>query len=102
MTTSGIFCTLGRMPKEPAASSYRDGLIARVKLARESARMTQVEVATALGMDQGKYKQYETRSALPHEHVERFCIITRVSERWLMTGKGQGPVQLHPNPSMTG
>lgn len=90
------------MPKDQPVSEYRAGLIARVKMARETARLTQVEIATALGMEQGKYKQYETRSALPHEYVERFCIITRVSERWLMTGKGQGPVMINPNPRLTG
>jgi transcriptional regulator with XRE-family HTH domain len=72
-----------------ASADFRKDFVRRVKLAREGSRFTQDEIAKLLGMDQGTYKQYETRSLLPHRYVTMFCALTRVSEKWLLSGKGK-------------
>lgn len=43
------------------------------------------------GMKQDHYKQYETRSPLPHALIDRFLKLTGVSYEWLFTGRGAGP-----------
>jgi DNA-binding XRE family transcriptional regulator len=68
------------------ATGFAAEFIARTKHARESAGMTQTDMATLLGIKQGVYKQYEVRSPLPHRFVAAFCIATHVSEHWLFTG----------------
>jgi transcriptional regulator with XRE-family HTH domain len=72
-------------------AQYKQAFIARVKAARNAADMTQQQIADALGMPQDKYKQYETRTLLPHHLIGRFCIITRAYPEWLVTGRGQKP-----------
>lgn len=69
---------------DEARSSYRDEFVARVKAAREARGLTQEQVAKALGIAQGTYKQYEVRSLLPHYFIERFCIITGSGLAWLL------------------
>jgi hypothetical protein len=65
--------------------------ITRVKAARMSRFDTQGPMLTILGIDQGRYKQYETRTPLPHRFLPKFCAATGVSLDWLLTGEGQGP-----------
>jgi len=65
--------------------------IRRTKQAREAAFDSQKPMLTILGVDQGTYKQYETRTPLPHRFIPKFCAATRVSIEWLLTGEGQGP-----------
>ncbi|MBN8955257.1 MAG: helix-turn-helix transcriptional regulator [Rhizobiales bacterium] len=79
-------------PQTPAdASTYKSDFIARVKEAREARGVTQEWLAERLGIEQDKYKQYETRSFLPHQYVEMFCLACGISETWLFTGKGDAP-----------
>ena len=72
---------------------YKQEFIKRVKAAREATPLKQWQLAEALGMPQDKYKQYETRSLLPHYLMGRFCIITRVDPEWLITGRGEKPLK---------
>jgi len=65
--------------------------IRRVKLAREAAFDSQKPMLTILGLEQGTYKQYETRTPLPHRFIPKFCAATQVSIEWLLTGEGRGP-----------
>jgi hypothetical protein len=44
-------------------------------------------MATILGVKQDRYKQYETRSPLPHEFIAAFCLAANVTEHWLFTGR---------------
>jgi transcriptional regulator with XRE-family HTH domain len=74
-----------------AASDFKMGFIARTKAARIAAGRTQEEMAKLLGVTQGHYKQYETRSPLPHRYVEVFCLATGVTLEWLFKGKGRAP-----------
>jgi transcriptional regulator with XRE-family HTH domain len=67
--------------------------INRVKQARKQRFETQKPICTILEIDQGTYKQYETRTALPHRYIPKFCAATGVSIEWLLTGEGQGPPQ---------
>lgn len=73
------------MSRKPP-SAYNAQFIARVKEAREAANFTQVQIATVLGITQDQYKQYETRSLLPHRYIAQFCAATRISEAWLISG----------------
>lgn len=65
--------------------------IRRTKLAREARFPTQNPMLTILGVEQGTYKQYETRTPLPHRFIPKFCAATGVSLEWLLTGEGKGP-----------
>lgn len=90
------------MPKSGPEAEYKQAFIQRVKEARETRDLKQWEIAELLeaGMAQDKYKQYETRSLLPHHLIGRFCIICRVDPEWLVTGKGKKIVKTaQPEPA---
>lgn len=70
-------------PEDPAISAYRDAFAARVKQAREARNLTQKELSEILEIDQGTYKQYETRSFLPHYLIRRFCLVCGIEPGWL-------------------
>lgn len=67
-------------------SQFDQDFIGRTRLAREDAKFTQIQIARLLDIPQDRYKHYETRTPLPHEFVEKFCIATRVTIEWLYTG----------------
>lgn len=80
-------------------TAYRDAFITRVYSAREGAtyageKITQDKMARALGISQTTYSKYETKTMLPHRHIELFCMLCRVSVEWLIVGHGQGAVLL--------
>lgn len=85
------------MGESETETQFKQLFTERVKAAREAQRLTQDQVAKALGIPQDRYKQYEGRSYLPPPLYERFCIVCRVDLVWLMTGKGQKPVRV-PQP----
>lgn len=69
---------------------FKQEFIARVKSSRIATGLKQWQMAEALGnMPQDKYKQYESRSLLPHHLIGRFCLICRVDPSWLVTGQGE-------------
>ena len=70
-----------------APSVFNASFIERTRFAREESGLTQQEIATILGIKQDTYKQYETRSPLPHRYVPAFCAATHISEAWLFTGR---------------
>lgn len=74
-------------------AQYKQEFVARIKLARTGLGWKQWQMAEALGMSQDKYKQYEGRSYLPHHLIGRFCLVTRVDPEWLVTGRGEKPIQ---------
>lgn len=57
-------------------SDFKTAFIARTAAARNAAGLTQQQVADALQIEQDTYKQYETRSPLPHYLVPAFCLAT--------------------------
>lgn len=69
----------------------RLAFVGRVKAARKARYKTQKPMCMLLGIEQGTYKQYETRSPLPHRFIPKFCAATGVDMEWLLTGEGQGP-----------
>lgn len=69
----------------------KHAFIGRTKLAREARYPTQGPMLIILGVEQGTYKQYETRTPLPHRFIPKFCAATGVSMEWLLTGEGKGP-----------
>lgn len=82
------------MPQQLTETAFRAAFRARVKQAREARDLTQEQVAELLGIKQGKYKQYETRSLLPHSHIARFILICGIDFDWLYTGKGRAPTTI--------
>jgi transcriptional regulator with XRE-family HTH domain len=81
---------MSRMKKPK--SQYRKEFLARTKLARMSTGLSQGEFANLLGMKQDRYKQYETRTLLPHYLIVDFCEKCGVSEEWLISGRGPSPI----------
>lgn len=80
-------------------TAYKKGFIERVAEARIARGLKQWELAEALGLPQDRYKQYETRSLLPHHFICRFCIVTGVDPVWLLAGRGQRlqkPIRTEP------
>lgn len=72
--------------------------IRRVRAAREARFDTQKPMLTILDIEQGTYKQYETRTPLPYRYIPKFCAATGVEIDWLLTGEGKGPA-VQPLPS---
>ena len=69
------------------ASAFKAVFIKRTATARERTGMSQDEMAVALGIGQGTYKNYETNRCLPHQHVATFCRISNIDIEWLYTGR---------------
>lgn len=82
------------MPERMSETEEKAAFIRRVKIAREARFPTQTPMLTLLEIEQGTYKQYETRTPLPHRLIPKFCAACGVSLEWLLTGEGQGPKQL--------
>jgi transcriptional regulator with XRE-family HTH domain len=76
-----------------AANSMKKQLdhefIRRVIKAREAAGMTQQEVSDGMGVPQDHYKHWELKRVMPHYLIPRFCIVARVEDGWLISGRGQ-------------
>ena len=66
--------------------AFKEAIIVRTKTVRESLGMTQAALAALLEIPQDKYKQYETRTPLPHKLIPKFCAIGQVTVSWLLTG----------------
>ena len=62
--------------------------ICRVIKAREAEGMTQQEVADGMGVPQDHYKHWERKRVMPHYLIPRFCIVVRVEDGWLISGRG--------------
>ena len=71
------------MTKNHVGTEFKQAFIRRTAEARIAAGYTQLEIGAILGLEQDHYKQYESRSMLPHHHVAAFCAATRVSVDWL-------------------
>lgn len=69
----------------------RKAFIARVKRARIARFPTQEPICTILGISQGVYKHYETRTPLPHRYIPKFVAATGVEYEWLLAAVGDGP-----------
>jgi hypothetical protein len=96
---SGRLGKNGRMADRMSETEEKLAFIRRVRTAREARFDTQKPMCTILGIEQGVYKQYETRSLLPHRYLLKFCAATGVELEWLLTGEGVGPaVQPLPTP----
>lgn len=81
------------MGKELSEAEHKRRFIERTKRARESQFRTQNPILTILDVSQGTYKQYESRTQLPHRYIPKFCAACQVSVEWLLTGEGKGPAE---------
>lgn len=79
----------GLMAKKQTVSRFSDDFQARTREAREAAGYSQTRLAKLLGIEQGTYKQYESRagSMLPHDLLPLFCELCRVSLAWMYLGE---------------
>lgn len=80
----------GRRPSTP--SEFRDGFAARIKKAREEAKLSHAQIATALTEASGRpiaadsYRKWENDNLLPHDLIVPFCEITGADLYELLTG----------------
>jgi len=88
-----------RMADRMSETEEKLAFIRRVRTARMARFEKQNPILTILDIDQGKYKQYESRTPLPWRYIPKFCAACGVSMEWLLTGEGQGPAALVPLPS---
>jgi transcriptional regulator with XRE-family HTH domain len=87
-----------RTPRE-----FQIDFAARVKWAREHAGFSQERIAELLHITQPAYAKYESLIEenyrnLPLHLIADFCDIARVSQEWLLTGKGD-PLRESPRPT---
>jgi hypothetical protein len=61
--------------------------ISRVRSAREARFPDQKPMLVILDLDQGTYKQYETRTPLPRRYIPKFCAACGVTVEWLLTAR---------------
>ena len=61
----------------------------RIQRARERASMTQGELAAALGAQQPRVSQWETRTKPRPQRVRQIAEVLGVSVAWLATGEGK-------------
>jgi len=80
------------MAKDPSGTAFKTAFLIRTRVAREARPYTQDQIAGILGIAQDTYKQYETRSFLPHHLVAKFCVACGINATWLFTGAGRAPV----------
>lgn len=81
------------MTKSITDAEYRAQFLSRTKQAREEARFTQEEIAELLEIEQDQYKNYETRTMLPHRYISKFCIATKKSIGWLFDARAGNPTK---------
>lgn len=62
--------------------------IKRTKKARADSGKNQQEIADFLGIERTTYTGYEISRPMPGKYVSKFCAMTGVTERWLLTGEG--------------
>jgi hypothetical protein len=70
---------------KPSTSLFKQMFLARTALAREKAGKSQEQMAAELGVAQGTYHKYESRTPLPHHLIPQFCMLTDITPQWLYT-----------------
>lgn len=80
------------------ASAYKAAFMERIRDARTARGLTQEGIAILLGITQDTYKQYETRSYLPHQLVPRFCLACGIDPAWLFDADGKLAAKAPPRP----
>lgn len=73
------------MSRNPSDSEFKRLFLARTRAARLKSKLTQEQMADALGVEQSKYSKYEVRTVLPHHLIIPFCSLCEVSLPWLFT-----------------
>ena len=79
---------MGTVPRRKRSNMSR--LAARIRKARNHARLSQLELAGLLGVSRGAVANWESTSAVvpASERLQRLALVTRVSYEWLATGRG--------------
>lgn len=76
--------------KEAAAEPQRtrDGVAARLRVARDTLGLTQKEVAQRINMPLPSYKDYEAGNRVPGGEALGLLIMAGINANWLITGEG--------------
>lgn len=70
-------------------SKYVAGVLKRTREARKAAGYgSQEKIAADLGIERDRYAKYETERIINKELIAKFCELTGVSEKWLLSGGG--------------
>lgn len=72
---------------EDTPGGHKKALLRRTQELREDRGLTQAEAAGQMGVKLETYKKWETRTAIPHFYIHRFCVMVETSEQYLLTGK---------------
>lgn len=81
---------------------YQMAFAHRLRVARVNAGYTQEEIAHLLRIKTNTYNRYEggrgskPPSMMPSYLLYDFCTACQISERWLLSGRGQGPETARP------
>lgn len=84
------------MAKDVRKDTYLNEFLERVREARKRHYRSQTLIADRMGLDQDKYKQYESRSFLPHYMIPLFCDLCHITADWLFTGQGERAMRSIP------
>ena len=82
-----VFMSAAKAPP----SLFKRQFIARTAIARERAGKSQEQMAAELGISQGTYHKYESRSPLPHHLIVSFCTLCKITPEWLYTAAVELP-----------
>lgn len=76
--------TICPMGKATSPAAFQREFRRKLRAARELKGLKQHEVAAALGIERDTYKQYETRSLMPHHLIEPACEFLELDPRVLL------------------
>lgn len=73
----------------------------RIRKIREDMRIGRAEMAKAIGCSVENLAKYETRSPLPIDLIEPFCLFTGYSPWYLLTGKPDFDLEINGDTAQT-
>lgn len=85
------------MANEKDFALYKVKLLERTRSLRDEFGLARQEMATHLGVTAVAYQKYETRTPLPHQYIEKFCLITGVSIEYFITGNQRSKRRIAKN-----
>ena len=80
-----MYIAYSREPEVMTKKSYDKGFIRRIRVARESAGLSQKEMAERLGVKTNTYSKYESHIMMPHFLLPTFAHVTGVTLTYLFS-----------------
>lgn len=81
---------MARLRTDPAESSFNAALRKRLRELRRRRGWTQADMARALGIEEDRYRKYESRSPIPIFYLSRIALFCGASIEWIVTGQEAG------------